>query len=240
MQQDQFLRAQAAQAQADQAQPLQENQYTQDSNIQNQYMQNPAMQNPAMQNPAMQNPAMQNPAMQNLAMPNQNIQYKNIPTPPWQNQPMQDPNIQNQQMQLQNQRMQTNARTTPQGDREGDFFHSGERYNIHDLYRIIDSKAQRHNAPAPLHRGANAFSRSGGMGYGPHNAPPWRLGPNGRPMIREHHFGTRGDRVEMPDPEEVRRQSREQRERDMAENIDFIEKNPHRLGPTWNPSWKRW
>jgi hypothetical protein len=122
-------------------------------------------------------------------------------------------------------------------NKEGDFFHAGHRYNIHDLHRIIDSNPGRHNAAAPPNRGMNAFSRSDGMSYGPHDAPPPRLGPNGRPMVRQRHFGIRSNWVEMP---EYRGPSSEQCERDMAEQIEFIEKHPDGLGPTWNPSRKRW
>ena len=47
----------------------------------------------------------------------------------------------------------------------------------------------------------------------------------------------------MEDPQAYRRdteENRAERERNMAAQLEFIERNPHRLGPTWDPSWKRW
>ena len=222
MQQDQFLRAQAAQAQADQAQRQQQNPYMQDPNIQDPYIQNRNMQNPYTQGPAMQNPYSQVPNYQNQQYMQQNPAMLN----PYAQYPQNNPYMPN------------NAGPGPGGDREGDFFHAGHRYNIHDIHGIIDSRSQRRNGPPPPNRGPDAFSRGDSMGHGPHNAPPPRLGPNGRPMVREP-VGIRRNWVEVPGEQDSYRESREECEKQMAADIEFIERNPHRLGPTWNPSWKR-
>jgi len=60
-------------------------------------------------------------------------------------------------------------------------------------------------------------------------------------MIKMEGFGYRGEWVETPDPQAYRRDDeagRAERERDMAAQLEFIERNPHRLGPTWRPSWR--
>jgi hypothetical protein len=47
----------------------------------------------------------------------------------------------------------------------------------------------------------------------------------------------------MPDLQAYRRdteENRAERERNMAVDLEFIERNPHRLGPTWSPTWRRW
>ena len=62
-------------------------------------------------------------------------------------------------------------------------------------------------------------------------------------MIKLEHFGHRGEWVEMPDLQAYRRdteENRAERERNMAVDLEFIERNPHRLGPTWSPTWRRW
>lgn len=62
-------------------------------------------------------------------------------------------------------------------------------------------------------------------------------------MIKLEHFGHHGEWVEMPDLQAYRRDTEEdraERERYMAADMEFIERNPHRLGATWRPVWKRW
>lgn len=46
--------------------------------------------------------------------------------------------------------------------------------------------------------------------------------------------------MEAPDDEARREEHRQDDMRAMAENLAFIERNPHVVSsPTWNPSWKR-
>lgn len=223
MQQEDFIRAQSAQAQADQGQtqaPQQQN-----ANVQNQYIQDPNFQHQHMQNPNIQTPGFPDQNQNQYVQQNPAAQYP------------------------QAQHMQPNPSHTPNPAAQpatilGDFTHDGHTYNIHRLHQLID--ARHPNSPAPPNRGAQAFALSSHGAYGPHNAPPAaapRLGPNGQPMIWMDKFGHTGDWVEMEDPQAYRRdteENRAERERNMAAQLEFIERNPHRLGPTWDPSWKRW
>lgn len=169
MQQDQFQQAQAAQAQADQAEQ-------QNPNMQNSFMPNPSMQNAGMPGPFPQNPSMQNPGM-----PNPYMQNPGIPGPFPQNPGMSSTFSQ----------IPSYGTSDTQLTRDGDFFHGDERYNIHDLHRMIDADPRMGGgrrgmhgpgAPPPVNRNGNAFMAMNGV-YGPHNAPPRVLGPNGRPMV---------------------------------------------------------
>jgi hypothetical protein len=61
-------------------------------------------------------------------------------------------------------------------------------------------------------------------------------------MIRMDHFGYKGKWVEILDPQAYRREDEEgraERERDLAAQLEFIERHPQRLGNTWRPSWRR-
>ncbi|KAM0706148.1 hypothetical protein Q7P35_006697 [Cladosporium inversicolor] len=227
------MRAQSAQAQADQGQAQQQTPYTQDLNmqyqdVQNQHMQGPNTQAQGMQDPNLQHQYMQAPHAQAVNFPNQNPYMQHIPAA--------------QDVYTQHPQISTSYAPNPKDDTsEGDFFFAGHRYNIHTLHQMIDSRHP--DTPPPPNRSANAFALSSHGAYGPHNARPApapRLGPNGRPMTKLEHFGRRGEWVEMPNPQAYRRENRAERERNMSAQLEFIERNPHRLGPTWNPSWRRW